>query len=138
MCGNSSHVWEVFPYIRSLPIYGKTSHIWGCLPVSGKTSHICEVFPHICVYMYIYICIYIYVYIYVYIYMGSLPVQGKSSHIWEVFPYMERLPTYGKTSHIWAVFASQIQQLLQHACSCVTLADNLWFSKLWSWVRLWR
>ena len=131
MYGKAFHIYEVFPYLGRLLIYGGVFPYLGRLPIYVKSSHI-----YVCIYTYM--CIYIYMSIYICIYMGSLPVQGKSSHIWEVFPYMERLPTYGKTSHIWAVFASQIQQLRQHVCSCVTLADNLWFSKLWSWVRPWR
>jgi hypothetical protein len=40
------------PYMRSLPIFGKSSGMWedfaymGRLPMYGKTSHIWEDFPH--------------------------------------------------------------------------------------------
>ena len=34
------HVWEVVPYMGSLPIYGKSSNI-----IYGTTYNICEVFP---------------------------------------------------------------------------------------------
>ena len=50
-------VGGVLPYMGSLPIYGKTSHVCG-------TSPLWEHFPH----------------------MGRLPNYKKPSHTWEVFP----------------------------------------------------
>jgi hypothetical protein len=36
ICGKSSHAWEAFPYMRSLPTYKKTSHIRGDSPYRGS------------------------------------------------------------------------------------------------------
>ena len=68
--------WEVFPYIGSLPIYGKSSNTWEVVPYTRTSSHVWEVSP----------CV------------GALPIYGKSSHIREVVPFI------GKSFHIWEVF----------------------------------
>ena len=83
--GMSSHTWEVFPHMFSLPKCGKASRIWddfpcsGSLPMYGKSPQTWDFFNHI----------------------GSLPRYGKSSRIWDVFPNMGNLPMHGKSSHAW-------------------------------------
>jgi hypothetical protein len=52
------YMWEVFPYVGSLPICGKSS--LGSLPMYAKSSHIQEDFPHV----------------------GRFLIYGESPHIW--------------------------------------------------------
>ena len=72
MYGKSCHIWEVIPYMESLPVYGKPSPICEGLPYLqglpryGKSSHTKGDFP----------------------YMGRPLVYGESSHTWEVFSCM--------------------------------------------------
>jgi hypothetical protein len=75
MHGKTSHVWEDFLCMGSLPIDGKSM---GSLPMYGKTSQILEEedFP----------------------YMGRLPKYEKASQIWEDLPYMGSLP------YVWEAF----------------------------------
>jgi hypothetical protein len=36
ICGKSSGMWEDFAYMGRLPMYGKTSHIWEDFPRMGR------------------------------------------------------------------------------------------------------
>jgi hypothetical protein len=62
--GKSSHTWEDFTDVGSLPIYGNSSHVW-------------EVFPYIYIYMYMYIYIYICIWEDL---EGPVPLLGPSIH----------------------------------------------------------
>ena len=93
--GESSHTWEDFLYMGSLPMYKKTSHTWevltcmGSLPTFGKSS---EDFPYTGAPQYVgmhthmlgspsaWECIptYIYRYRYIYIYITSVASSARS------------------------------------------------------------
>jgi hypothetical protein len=57
----TSHMWEDFPYMGTLPMNGISSHTWEVSQNLGSLPQLWEVLP----------C------------MGSLPIYGKSSHTWE-------------------------------------------------------
>jgi hypothetical protein len=61
----SSHIWEDFQSMGSLPMCGKSSNIWEVFEYTG-------VFP----------CV------------GNLPIWGTTSDRWEILPYIGSLPTW--------------------------------------------
>jgi hypothetical protein len=89
----TSHAWEVFPYVGSLPMYMRRLttywyHKWEDFPYNIWDDFPCA---------------------------GRLPTFEKSSHMWEVFPFMRRLPKHtgpihGKTSHIIYVTTSHVRE----------------------------
>ena len=91
MVNGSPYVWEIssalirthqsnFQYMGSLPLYGKSSHIWEDVPIYiyRKSSHTWEVFP----------CVH------------GLPSCLKTSLTSEHFPSLVRLPICGNTAQM--------------------------------------
>jgi hypothetical protein len=105
MYGKSSHIWEVFPYMETescmvTNMFGDQQHVIQGLWRGGT-------WPREMADRWhtggrrgpagVYPPI---IWTYTLTYLGSLPICGKSSHLWEVSPYVGSISMYAKSSHI--------------------------------------